>query len=153
MARSVNKVILIGNLGRDAETKFTPSGAAVTRFSVATTRSWKDQQSGEWKDETNWTNVAVWRQENLANYLTKGKQVYVEGRLQTRSYDDKDGKKVYATEVVAEDVILLGGRGDTVQGEAGGMSATRQSGSRSQRPSSPDDAGLEMGITDDDVPF
>src|SRR5581483_1412585 len=111
-SRSVNKVLLIGNLGRDAETKFTPSGISVTRFSVATTRSSKDQQTNEWKEETNWTNVVLWRQENLANYLTKGKQVYVEGRLQTRSYDDKDGKKVYATEVVAEEVLLLGGRGE-----------------------------------------
>src|SRR6201990_3011776 len=111
-SRSVNKVILVGNLGRDAETKFTANGSAVTRFSVATTRSWKDQQTNEWKDETNWTNVIVWRQESLSNYLTKGKQVYVEGRLQTRSYDDKDGKKVYATEVVADEVILLGGRGE-----------------------------------------
>ncbi len=110
-SRSVNKVILVGNLGRDAETKFTPSGASVTKFAVATTRSWKDQSTNEWKEETNWTNVVVWRQENLANYLTKGKQVYVEGRLQTRSYDDKDGKKVYTTEVVADEVILLGGRG------------------------------------------
>ncbi len=109
-SRSVNKVILIGHLGRDAETKFTPGGAAVTRFAVATNRRWKDQQSGEWKDETNWTNVVLWRAENLANYLTKGKQLYVEGRIQTRSYDDKDGKKVYATEVVADDVILLGGQ-------------------------------------------
>jgi single-strand DNA-binding protein len=117
-SRSVNKVILVGNLGRDAETKFTPSGAAVTRFSIATTRSWKDQQSNEWKEETNWSNVVLWRQENLANYLTKGKQVYVEGRLQTRSYDDKDGKKVYATEVVAEEVILLGGRGESAPGVA-----------------------------------
>ena len=81
MARSVNKVILIGNLGKDAETKFTAGGTAVTRFSVATTRSWKDQQTNEWKDETNWTNVIVWRQENLSNYLTKGKQVYIEGHL------------------------------------------------------------------------
>src|SRR3954471_14812378 len=111
-SRSVNKVILVGNLGRDAETKFTPSGASVTRFAVATSRSWKDQQTNEWKEETNWTNVVLWRQENLANYLTKGKQVYVEGRLQTRSYDDKDGKKVYTTEVVADDVLLLGGRGE-----------------------------------------
>ena len=110
-SRSVNKVILVGHLGRDAETKFTPGGAAVTRFSVATNRRWKDQQSGEWKEETDWTNVVLWRSENLANYLTKGKQIYVEGRLQTRSYDDKDGKKVYATEVVADDVILLGGQG------------------------------------------
>ncbi len=100
-SRSVNKVILIGNLGRDAETKFTPGGTAVTKFSVATSRRWKDQQSGEWKEEANWTNVTLWKAENLSNYLTKGKQVYVEGRLQTRSYDDKDGKKVWATDVVA----------------------------------------------------
>src|ERR1700758_5334055 len=137
MPRSVNKVILVGNLGRDAETKFTPSGAAVTRFSVATTRSWKDQQSNEWKEETNWTNVTLWRQENLANYLTKGKQVYVEGRLQTRSYDDKDGKKVYTTEVVADDVILLGGRGEGGGGGGGGFEsagpARSRAGAASQR--------------------
>ena len=115
-SRSVNKVILVGHLGRDAETQFTPAGVAVTKFSVATNRRWKDQQTGEWKEETDWSNVGLWRQENLANYLTKGKQVYVEGRLQTRSYDDKDGKKQYRTEVVADDVILLGGRGgDGVQ--------------------------------------
>src|SRR5438270_10532294 len=117
--RSVNKVLLIGNLGRDAETKFTPSGSAVTRFSVATQRRWKDQATNEWKEETNWTNVTVWRQEKLANYLTKGKQVYVEGRIQTRSYDDKDGKKVYATEVVADDIILLSGRGEGAPGGEG----------------------------------
>src|SRR5436190_8365588 len=110
-SRSVNKVILVGHLGRDAETKFTPAGVPVTKFSVATNRRWKDQQSGEWKEETDWANVVVWRQENLANYLTRGKQVYVEGRLQTRSYEDKDGKKVYRTDVVADDVILLGGAG------------------------------------------
>lgn len=110
-SRSVNKVVLLGHLGRDAETAYTASQTAVTKFSVATSRRWKDQQSGEWKEDTNWTNVVLWKAENLAPYLTKGKQVYVEGRLQTRSYDDKDGKKVYATEVVAEDVILLGGNG------------------------------------------
>src|SRR5713226_7077879 len=110
-SRSVNKVILVGHLGRDAETKFTPGGVAVTRFSVATSRRWKDQQSGEWKEETDWSDVTLWRAENLAQYLTKGKQVYVEGRLQTRSYEDKDGKKVYRTEVVADEVILLGGQG------------------------------------------
>ena len=105
-SRSVNKVTLIGHLGRDAETAYTASQTAVTKFSVATNRRWKDQQSGEWKEETNWTNVVLWRGENVAPYLTKGKQIYVEGRLQTRSYDDKDGKKVWTTEVVAEDVIL-----------------------------------------------
>src|ERR1700757_4423430 len=110
-SRSVNKVILIGHLGKDAETKFTPAGAAVTKFSVATNRRWKDQQTGEWKEETGWANFVLWRSENLANYLTKGKQVYVEGRLQTRSYEDKDGKKVYATDVVAGGGVLLSGGG------------------------------------------
>jgi len=156
-SRSVNKVILIGNLGRDAETKFTPSGAAVTRFAVATTRSWKDQQTNEWKEETNWTNVVLWRQENLANYLTKGKQIYVEGRLQTRSYDDKDGKKVYATEVVAEEVILLGGRGDAAGESGGGRSTARAGSSAPSRTggggSAPDNDFGGMGVTDDDVPF
>jgi single-strand DNA-binding protein len=157
-SRSVNKVILIGNLGRDAETKFTPSGASVTKFSVATTRSWKDQQSNEWKEETNWTNVVLWRQENLANYLTKGKQVYVEGRLQTRSYDDKDGKKVYTTEVVAEEVILLGGRGESAGPyEGAGQSTGARAGGGPSRgkPASTgeDDPYGGMGVTDDDVPF
>ena len=116
-SRSVNKVILLGHLGKDAETRFTTGGSARTTFSVATNRRWKDQQTGEWKEETDWHNVVLWRQENVANYLTKGKQVYIEGRLQTRSYEDKDGKKVYSTEVVADDVLLLGSRG----GETGGQ--------------------------------
>jgi single-strand DNA-binding protein len=157
-SRSINKVILVGHLGRDAETKFTPGGAAVTKFSVATNRRWKDQQSGEWKEETDWHNVILWRAENLANYLTKGKQVYVEGRLQTRSYDDKDGKKQYFTEVVAEDVLLLGGRG----GEAGmgeGSQAPVSMPRSAPRPqaagagAAPDDAPFSQGVSDDDVPF
>ncbi len=156
-SRSVNKVLLIGNLGRDAETKFTPSGASVTRFSVATTRSWKDQQSNEWKEETNWTNVVLWRQENLSNYLVKGKQVYVEGRLQTRSYDDKDGKKVYATEVVADEVILLGGRGESGPESAGQFPARSSAPSRGRGAGAgggnPEDDMGGMQITDDDVPF
>src|SRR5438270_534782 len=160
-SRSVNKVILVGNLGRDAETKFTPSGVSVTKFAVATTRSWKDQQSNEWKEETNWTNVVLWRQENLSNYLTKGKQVYVEGRLQTRSYDNKDGKKVYTTEVVADEVILLGGRGGEGSSpqDFGAPTGARNTG-RGRSPAgggsmpAEDDAfGGAMGITDDDVPF
>ena len=162
MARSVNKVILVGNLGRDAETKFTPSGASVSKFSVATTRKWKDQQTNEWKEETNWTNIVVWRQENLANYLTKGKQVYIEGRLQSRSYDDKDGKKVYTTEVVADEVILLGGRGEGeggpgefgAPGQSRNAPASRGRGSAGAPPAHDDDPfGGSMGITDDDVPF
>jgi single-strand DNA-binding protein len=157
--RSVNKVILVGNLGRDAETKFTPGGSSVTKFSVATARRWKDQQSGEWKEETNWSNVTLWRAENLAPYLTKGKQVYVEGRLQTRSYEDKDGKKVYATDVVADDVILLGGRGGDSGGpeEGGGYSQDRPvsmpRSARGSAPAQPPADDFPQGITDDDVPF
>jgi len=158
-SRSVNKVILIGHLGKDAETKFTQGGAAVTKFSVATNRRWKDQQTGEWKEETDWTNVTLWRSENLANYLTKGKQVYVEGRLQTRSYDDKDGKKQWATDVVAEDVILLSNRG----GDGGGggspdfnqqpVSMPRPAQQRPKPAPAAEETSFDQGITDDDVPF
>ncbi len=158
-SRSVNKVILVGHLGRDAETKFTPGGAAVTKFAIATNRRWKDQQSGEWKEETNWTNVVLWRAENLANYLTKGKQLYVEGRIQTRSYEDKDGKKVYATDVVADEVILLGGQGGGGGSQGGdeysqqpvSMPRSAQRPAPSQSSAPPDD--YPQGITDDDVPF
>jgi single-strand DNA-binding protein len=156
-SRSVNKVILIGHLGRDAETAYTASQTAVTKFSVATNRRWKDQQSGEWKEETNWTNVVLWRGENVAPYLTKGKQIFVEGRLQTRSYDDKDGKKVWTTEVVAEDVILLGGRGEG--GAPDEMSqeprSEPRSAPRSRQASAPAAAAppANEGIGDDDVPF
>ncbi len=153
-SRSVNKVILLGNLGRDAETRFTQGGAARTTFSVATTRRWKDQQTGEWKEETDWHNVVLWRQENVADYLTKGKQVYVEGRLQTRSYEDKDTKKkVYMTEVVADDVILLGGRGSEsgASGDAQAAAQTRSSQRSSVRPA--EEPAADFGVTDDDIPF
>jgi single-strand DNA-binding protein len=160
-SRSVNKVILLGHLGKDAETRFTPAGASVTNFTLATNRRWKDQQTGEWKEETDWHNVVLWRSENLANYLTKGKQVYVEGRLRTRSYEDKDGQKRYVTEVVADDVILTsgGGRGGEM---GGGEDFERPSGMVSSPRSAPrpaparqqdSDPGFPQGITDDDVPF
>jgi single-strand DNA-binding protein len=170
-SRSVNKVILIGNLGRDAETKFTPSGVAMTRFAVATSRRWKDQQTGEWKEETDWSNVVLWRQENVGQYLVKGKQVYVEGRLQTRSYEDKDGQKKYSTEVVADEVMLLGGRGDSGPMPGGGDEfgqpsqqpvSMPRSAMQQRRPmaapapatsSSAPDSGFDGGVTDDDVPF
>jgi single-strand DNA-binding protein len=166
-ARSVNKVILVGRLGKDAETKFTPSGVARTTFSVATNRRWKDQQTGDWKEETDWHNIVLWRAENLANYLTKGTQVYVEGRLSSRSYDDKDGNKRYVTEVVtdASDVILLSGRGDASGGpQAPGedfgdqpRSAPRSFQQRQAaappRPEPAAEPSFEAGITDDDVPF
>src|SRR5262245_53973502 len=148
-SRSVNKVILIGHLGRDAETAYTASQTSVTKFSVATNRRWKDQQSGEWKEETDWSRVVLWRGENVAPYLTKGKHVYVEGRLRNYSYDDKDGKKVYATEVVAEDVILLGGRG-----EGGGEDYSQEprSAPRSRPMAAPASASHDV-VSDDDVPF
>lgn len=140
-SRSVNKVTLLGHLGKDAESKFLPSGVSVAKFSVATSRRWKDKGSDEWKEETEWTNVFLWRSENLTPYLTKGKQVYVEGRLQTRSYEDKEGQKRYSTELVAEEVILLGGGGEK-QGDGGLVSQPSSS-----RPP------MDSGISDDDVPF
>jgi len=155
-SRSVNKVILIGHLGRDAETAYTASQTAVTKFSVATNRRWKDQQTGEWKEETNWTNVVLWRGENVAPYLTKGKQVYVEGRIQTRSYDDKDGKKVWTTEVVADDVILLGGRGEGAPPQDEGFSqepAMRSAPRPRTASAAPAAPPMNEGVGDDDVPF
>ncbi len=158
-SRSVNKVILLGHLGKDAETKFTPGGTSVTKFSIATARRWKDQQSGDWKEETEWTNVVLWKAENYANYLTKGKQLYIEGRLHTRTYEDKDGKKQYFTEVVADQVILLGG-----QGAGGGrpgsdeysqqpVSMPRSAQQRPAAPAAGEPEDYPQGITDDDVPF
>ncbi len=161
-SRSVNKVILLGHLGKDAETRFTPQGTAVTSFSVATNRRLKDAQTGEWRDETDWHNIVLWRAENLANYLTKGTQVYLEGRLQTRSYENKEGRKVYVTEVVCDagDVILVGGRGaqqaggdynQNVVSMPRGQSSARPGGAPGGPPA--DDAVFNQGITDDDVPF
>ena len=103
--------MLIGNLGKDAETKHTAGGVARTNFTLATSRRWKDQQTGEWREETDWHDVVLWRSENVAPYLQKGKQVFVEGRLQTRSWEDQSGNRRYRTEVVADNLILLrGGR-------------------------------------------
>jgi single-strand DNA-binding protein len=158
-SRSVNKVILLGHLGKDAETKFTPSGTAVSNFTLATSRRWKDQQTGEWKEETEWHRIVLWRSENVSNYLLKGKQVYIEGRIQTRNYEDKEGQKRYVTEVVCDELILLG------SGREGGAPAG--GGEYSQQPVSMPRAGrpqpaaapaapaddFSQGITEDDVPF
>ena len=152
-SRSVNKVILVGHLGKDSETRFTPSGAAVTSFTLATNRRFKDQGSGEWRDETDWHNIVLWRAENLANYLTKGTQVYVEGRLQTRNYENKEGRKVYVTEVVADEVILLGGRGAGGGGNEYSQQPQSMPRSARQQSSSAPDPSFDQGITDDDVPF
>jgi len=161
-SRSVNKVILLGHLGKDAETKFTPSGVAKTSFSLATSRRWKDQQSGEWKEDTTWHNIVLWRSENLANYLLKGKQVYIEGRIDNRSYEDQQGQKKYISEVIVDEIILVGGGGAPGGRTEGGgefdqqrpvsmpRSAQRPSGPAPAAPSN-DDFG--QGVTDDDVPF
>jgi single-strand DNA-binding protein len=138
--RSVNKVILLGNLGKDAETKFTPSGVAKTTFSVATTRKWK--QGEEWQEKTDWHNVVLWRSEGVSAYLLKGKPVYVEGRIETRDYE-KDGQKRYITEIIADNVILLGGE----RGEKPEPAPSIRT------PQAKDDGFNGQGITDDDCPF
>ena len=154
-SRSVNKVILLGHLGKDAETKFTPNGVARTSFTIATNRRWKDQQTGEWKDVTDWHNVVLWRSENISSYLTKGKQVYVEGRLESRSYEDREGQKKYVTDVVADDVILLGGGGGAREGgeySQQPVSMPRSAQRGQAQPAAPAD-DMNQGISDDDVPF
>lgn len=149
--RSINKVILVGHLGRDAEVAYTGSQVAIVKFSVATNRRWKDQQSGEWKDETNWTNIILWKGDNLAPYLTKGKQVYVEGRIQTRSYEDKDGKKVWTTEVVADEVILLGGDGKS--SDEGSTQEPTRSAPRARPAAVASTPPMSETVDLDDVPF
>src|SRR5215210_8735807 len=113
MARGVNKVILVGNLGQDPEVKYMPSGGAVCNISLATTDSWKDKNSGEKQERTEWHRVVFFNRlaEIAGEYLRKGSQVYVEGRLQTREWQDKEGQKRYTTEIVASDMQMLGGRG------------------------------------------
>ena len=154
-SRSLNKVMLIGHLGKDAETRYTQSGTSVTSFALATSRRSKNQQTGEWQEDTDWHDIVLWRAENLATYLQKGKQVYVEGRLQTRSWEDQSGNKRYRTEVIAESfgVILLSGRDGTGEAHSGSGNRPAAQG----RPTAASGAGGDdlggQGITDDDVPF
>jgi single-strand DNA-binding protein len=145
---SVNKVILVGNLGRDAELRYTPGGAAVATLNLATTEVWNDKNQQR-QEKTEWHRVILWgkQAESLQEYLTKGKQIYVEGRLQTRQWDDKDGNKRYTTEIKADRITLLGGAGGGRGG--GGMGVDRGA---SHGPGGMDDAPMEP-ITDDDIPF
>ncbi len=162
MAKSVNKVILVGNLGKDPEIKYTPQGTAVARITVATSSSYKDKQTGDWKENTEWHNVVLWqRQAEIAGeFLKKGNKVYIEGRLQTRSWDDKQtGQKKYMTEVVASDLVLMGGGGGG-SSEGGGYSRGGARGGNVNDnfdQSGPDfesqPAGRGTEITDDDIPF
>ena len=140
---SVNKVILVGNLGRDAELRYTPGGAAVATLSLATTEVWNDK-GGQRQEKTEWHRVVLWGKtaESLADYLTKGKQLYVEGRLQTRQWDDKDGNKRYTTEVRGDRVVLLGGPGGGKPGTDRGEPAVQ-----------PDAPREPVELTEDDIPF
>ena len=122
MARGVNKVILIGNLGKDPETRYMPSGSAVTNLTLATSESWKDKQTGENQERTEWHKVAMFGKlaEIAAEYLRKGSQVYIEGKLRTRKWQDKEGKDRWTTEIVADEMNMLGGKGG---GSSAGASA------------------------------
>ncbi len=154
--RSVNKVILVGHLGKDAETRFTTSAVALTRFTLATNRRVKDSQTGDWREETDWHNLVLWRNENLGQYLLKGKQVYVEGQLRSRSYEGKDGQKKYTTEVVVDEIILLGGggRGDDAGGSWGEATQRGPASRPAQKPASgPAEPEMPPELGDDDVPF
>jgi len=152
---SVNKVILVGNLGRDAELRYTPGGAAVATLNLATTEVFKDRE-GQKKEDTQWHRVILWGKtaETLQDYLTKGKQIYVEGKLQTRKWKDKDGNDKYTTEVRGDRVVLLSGGG---RGEGAGM-GRGEGGGRSNPAAAADDFGHgepggSVELTDDDIPF
>jgi len=152
MPKSVNKVILIGNLGKDPEVKFTPGGTAVAKFSLATNERYKDK-AGEWQDRTEWHNIVAWQRlaEIVGEYVKKGNKLYVEGRLQTSSWDDKEsGQKKYKTEIIAQDVVLLGGRGEAADPDAAPRSRGASAGA--QRAPEPEAADASQ-ITDEDIPF
>ena len=150
---SVNKVILVGNLGRDAELRYTPGGAAVSTLNLATTEVFKDRE-GQKKEDTQWHRVILWGKtaESLQDYLTKGKQIYVEGKLQTRKWKDKDGNDKYTTEVRGDRVVLLsgGGGGGGARAEGGGGGSRSVVADDSMHQGEP---GGTVELTDDDIPF
>ncbi|HEX7339658.1 MAG TPA: single-stranded DNA-binding protein [Rhodanobacteraceae bacterium] len=155
MARGVNKVIIVGNLGADPDIRYTGSGAAICTLSVATTEAWMDKQSGQKQERTEWHRVKVFGKlaEICKEYLHKGSQVYVEGSLRTSKYQGKDGSDRYSTDIVARDMQMLGGKGG---GEAGGGNYSRPAPSYAPAPSSaapvqPDP--MAGGFDDDDIPF
>ena len=149
MARGVNKVILIGNLGKDPEVRYMPSGGAVTNVTIATSESWKDKQSGEQQERTEWHNVVFFNRlaEIAGEYLKKGSKVYVEGSLRTRKWQDKEGKDRYTTEIVAGEMQMLDGRGAS----GGGAPQARESTSGSRQKDEP--AVETASEFDDDIPF
>jgi single-strand DNA-binding protein len=155
MARGINKVILVGNLGADPDTRYMPSGKAVTNIRIATSESWKDRQTGDMQERTEWHTVVLFDKlgEIAAEYLRKGSQVYIEGSLRTRKWQDKEGKDRYTTEIVARDMQMLGGRGGP--GGGGGAGAEPRS-SASRAPAAEDRSSpppFDDGGFDDDIPF
>lgn len=151
MARGINKVILVGNLGQDPETRYMPSGKPVTNIRIATTEGWTDRQSGDKQERTEWHAVVLFEKlaEIASEYLRKGSQVYIEGSLRTRKWQDKEGKDRYTTEIVARDMQMLGGRGQGGGGESGGGAGRPAASERAPETSTPaDDSGF-----DDDIPF
>lgn len=159
MARGINKVILIGNVGQDPETKAMPSGMTVCNLRVATSESWKDKQSGDMKEQTEWHSVAMFGRlaEIAGEYLRKGSQVYIEGRLRTRKWQDKQGNDRYTTEIVASEMQMLGGRGG---GSGGGMGERSGSGGGGRAPAADEgygaparSGGNDKDDFDDDIPF
>ena len=158
MARGINKVILVGNLGADPDTRYMPSGKAVTNIRIATSESWKDKQTGDMQERTEWHSIVMYDKlgEIAAEYLRKGSQVYIEGKLRTRKWQDKEGKDRYTTEIIADQMQMLGGRG----GGGGGPSEPREPRSQSRQAPAEDradrstaDADGGGGEFDDDIPF
>ncbi len=157
---SVNKVILMGNLGRDPETRFTANGAAVCNLRIATTRSWKDKASGDRREETEWHSVVLYDRlaEIAGEYLRKGRPVYVEGRLQTRKWQDKEGQDRYTTEIVGTEMQLLGSRdggggGGDDAGSGGGAPARASAPAGASAGGARKPAGRGLDDVDDDIPF
>ena len=160
MARGINKVILIGNLGQDPETRAMPSGSSVANLRIATSESWKDKQSGEMKESTEWHSVAMFGRlaEIAGEYLRKGSQVYIEGSLRTRKWQDKQGNDRYTTEIIADEMQMLGARGGSGGGGGGGSSGGGQGGGRSrggddEYSQAPVTSSTEKDDFDDDIPF
>jgi single-strand DNA-binding protein len=158
MARSVNKVVLLGNVGKDPEIRSSASGTAIATFSIATADRQKDQQ-GNWQDKTEWHNLVAFQRtaEIVRDYVKKGHKLYIEGKLTTRSWDDKEsGQKKYKTEIIVNELVLLTGRDEAGGGgSTGGYSQQRSSNTASfdQRPAGGDDYAHSAEITDDDIPF
>jgi single-strand DNA-binding protein len=156
MAKSVNKVILLGNVGKDPEIRSTPSGTMVANFTLATSDRFQDAQ-GNWQDRTEWHNLVAFKRtaEIVRDYVKKGSKLYIEGKIQTRSWEDKDTKaKRYRTEIIVNDLSLLSGRDDSSGGYSRSSSSSNAAVNEDQRrPSSPDDFAQSAEISDDDIPF